>query len=46
MGFHKVFCDAAGKRTNAGDMLVSCLSARGEPVNQGGTADSVYVIRP
>ncbi len=22
--FHKVFCDAAGKRINAGDMLVSC----------------------
>lgn len=22
--FHKVFCDAVGKRINAGDMLVSC----------------------
>jgi hypothetical protein len=22
--FHRVFCDAAGKRINAGDMLVSC----------------------
>ena len=44
MGYPKVFCDAAGKRTNAGDMLVSCLSARGEPVNQGGTADSELFV--
>ena len=22
--FHRVFCDAVGKRINAGDMLVSC----------------------
>ena len=28
MGFPKVFCDAVGKRINAGDMLVSRLSAR------------------
>lgn len=26
--FFRVFCDAAGKRINAEDMLVSCLSAR------------------
>ena len=42
MGFPRVFCDAEGKRTNAGDMLVSCLSARVWSVNQGGTADSIY----
>jgi hypothetical protein len=22
--FHRVFCDACGRRINAGDMLVSC----------------------
>ncbi len=39
---HRVFCDAAGKRINAGDMSVSCKST-GHAVNQGGTADSVVL---
>lgn len=36
--FHRVFCDAEGKRINSGDMLVS-RQAHGYTVNQGGTAD-------
>ena len=42
VSIHRVFCDAAGKRINAGDMLVSCKST-GHAVNQGGTADSVVL---
>ena len=43
MDFSRVFCDAVGKRTNAGDMLVSRQAHRDIPMNQGGTADSVVL---
>ena len=46
MDFSRVFCDDVGKRTNAGDMLVSRSAHRDIPMNQGGTADSVCIIRP